>query len=322
VGNGVTLWFNGCSNNTIGGLPARNIIAFNGKAGVRITSGSASNVNNMISVNLIYSNAELGIDLDTAGVSLNDDGDLDVGANRLQNYPVLYSATTGSLVFAGRLDTDRPSKRYTISLYLNDEADPSGYGEGQYYLGSTDVWTDAGGDAEFLNCMFTNEVRTGQYVTATATAWVPLWDTSEFSPAVRIVANEEYDADGDGMPWSWETGHGLDPDDAGGTNGAAGDPDEDDTGNYDEYVADTDPKNAGSVFEILSIAQDSNIWFTYTCTNSRYYTADRSGGVTNATKWTAINSTPLPGAAGGTVTTNMPGTATNRFHRVRVQISP
>src|SRR5262249_34831523 len=80
------------SNNTIGGTEsgAGNTIAFNGGDGVLISSGTG----NAILSNAMFSNGELGIDLAPIGVTPNDSGDGDSGANTLQNFPGLTTATT------------------------------------------------------------------------------------------------------------------------------------------------------------------------------------------------------------------------------------
>ncbi|NIP97872.1 MAG: LamG domain-containing protein, partial [Akkermansiaceae bacterium] len=57
------------------------------------------------------------------------------------------------------------------------------------------------------------------------------------------------DADGDGLPNTWEEENGLDPNDDGSTdinNGPDGDPDMDDSTNAEELAARTDPQNADS----------------------------------------------------------------------------
>ena len=73
------------SGNTIGGEApgAGNTIAFNTQNGVNVISGT----NNAIVRNSIHSNTLLGINLGTAGMTVNDNGDGDSGANNLQNFP-------------------------------------------------------------------------------------------------------------------------------------------------------------------------------------------------------------------------------------------
>jgi subtilisin family serine protease len=61
------------------------------------------------------------------------------------------------------------------------------------------------------------------------------------------------DTDGDGMPDAWEAAHGLDPQSGIGDDGAAGDPDGDGSPNHDEMVADTDPRDAASLFAIIEL---------------------------------------------------------------------
>src|SRR5262249_4842166 len=78
------------SGNVIGGTAprARNLIAFNRAAGVGVESGAGTTVRG----NILRDNGGLGIDLGPAGVTLNDFGDADAGANGLQNFPLLRSA--------------------------------------------------------------------------------------------------------------------------------------------------------------------------------------------------------------------------------------
>lgn len=176
-GVGLSLNVNGA---VVGGLGAgeANIIAFNGQQGVTVGFGT----NSAIRANRIFSNGLLGIDLfGTTGVNSNDlaAADSDTGANNLQNFPLITNAVANSsnVVVRGTL-TSRPSAVYQLDFFSNDAGDPSLHGEGQRYLGSTNLTTDGAGEGAFI---FTGApLVSGRFITTTATS--PNGDTSEFSP--------------------------------------------------------------------------------------------------------------------------------------------
>ncbi|AIE75095.1 MULTISPECIES: S-layer family protein [unclassified Synechocystis] len=180
------------ANNTIGGTGAGegNIIAYNSGNGVSVVdafdaNASLNNAGNNISGNSIFNNTGLGLDLATgqggseAGVTPNDLLDSDTGVNNLQNYPLLIRNNNG--IFNGRLNSN-PDTTFRIEFFSNTNADPSGNGEGQTYLGFQNVVTGADGNANFT---FTPP---GGSLNVTATATDPQGNTSEFSsPAIVPV---------------------------------------------------------------------------------------------------------------------------------------
>ncbi len=181
----------GASNTTIGGTSptASNVIANNGSRGINIptptfTPAPAPAVNNSILNNSIYNNGALGIDLGATGVTPNDPGDADPGSNNLQNFPVLTSAltrTTGTTI-AGTLNSVA-NTTYTVELFSNTACDSSGNGEGETFVGRTNVTTNAGGLATF-SLALTTPIPVGRVVTATATD--AAGNTSEFSACVPV----------------------------------------------------------------------------------------------------------------------------------------
>ncbi|MBV9469993.1 MAG: DUF11 domain-containing protein, partial [Abitibacteriaceae bacterium] len=194
--DGITISSN---NNTVGGTAAGagNTIAFNTGNGVNVLATDVfSNVpvGNVILGNSIFSNTKLGIDLGNDGVTANDLGappDADTGANNLQNFPALTTATTvsGNTTITGSLDST-PSTNFRIEFFSNAAADSSGFGEGQNLLGSKNVITDANGHIDFSATLNGVALSQGQVVTSTATRLdinsVPI-ETSEFSQAVAAA---------------------------------------------------------------------------------------------------------------------------------------
>jgi CSLREA domain-containing protein len=184
-GNGIGM-AGGPTNNTIGGATngARNTIAFNGANGVSLTSDAGTG--NLISSNSIYANGGLGIDLSEDGVTQNDFLDADSGPNNLQNFPVIImTAETwkkGALIQGALLTAGNTTLR--LEFFSSDTCDASGYGEGQTYLGFTEVKANPTGLAKFK---FTSQtsLSNGEFITATATD--PANNTSEFSRCMQVT---------------------------------------------------------------------------------------------------------------------------------------
>jgi titin len=167
-------------NNTVGGttVSAGNIIAFNHESGVVFYNANG----NAIFSNSIHSNSGLGIDLGDDGVNANDLSDEDGGPNNLQNFPMLTSVKSkdkGVEVKGTLLST--PSTSFRLEFFSNTTCDPSGFGEGQIYLGSVQGITDPLGHTTF-KIMLKTPLANGNLITATATD--PENNTSEFSPCV------------------------------------------------------------------------------------------------------------------------------------------
>jgi hypothetical protein len=179
---------NGAASNTVGGTGAGtgNTIAFNGGVGVVVGSSAtdSTTTGNGILGNAIYANAALGIDLGADGPTPNHAMNPDVGPNNRQNYPVLTSVTVsgGTTTITGTLHS-AASKTNRIEFFSNTTADPSGYGQGQTYLGFTTVTTNSSGDASFT-AVLSLTLSSGLSVAATATD--PGNNTSEFSLNVVV----------------------------------------------------------------------------------------------------------------------------------------
>lgn len=144
----------------------------NDPAGIRV---EGMGTGNRISQNQIAANHGLGIDLGADGLTLNDDVlDVDSGANRLQNFPVIDRVLNDTLEYY--INTSPGT--FEIEFLTNPECDPTGHGEGWTYLMTRSVTTNGDGFAtETLNGL---ELLPLQFVTATATGHFD-GNTSEFS---------------------------------------------------------------------------------------------------------------------------------------------
>lgn len=174
----------GADCNTIGGIPKpyRNVIAFNGGDGIALATDGG--INNYVDPNMIHDNAGLGVDINDDGPTVNDPQDADIGANDLQNFPVLTSATTtNGLTVTGHINST-PRLFYNLFFLANDECDPSGYGEGQEFVGDITVIADGNGDYQFTATFPTANVPPGKFIAASASNPE---STSEFSLCVEVV---------------------------------------------------------------------------------------------------------------------------------------
>jgi hypothetical protein len=221
-GNGVGVFVNtnltGVNNRVEGnsiGLDASGTIGLFNQVGVdlasgtgNITGGTAAGAGNVIASNItgvfvdnnasgnpILSNSifgnQMGIDLADNAVTPNDQGDPDTGANNLQNFPVITSATSSaSNTSIGGLLNSTPNTSFRIEFFSNTVLDFLGFGEGQTFIGSTTVMTDGNGDTAFtFNAA--SSTPSGRFITATATSNATN-DTSEFSQGVAVNGPETF----------------------------------------------------------------------------------------------------------------------------------
>jgi SdrD B-like domain/CARDB len=215
VGNNIGILVDDDANTlTIGGSGAGNVIANSDFSGISVSSSAGSGIT--ISQNSIYGNGKfngrVGLNLGSAGelaggVSPNDPLDADAGPNGLQNFPVVtsVSASAGVTTISGTLEST-PSAAFSIEFFNNVAAHPTGYGEGKVFVGSTNVQTDASGQASF-EFPYSGSA---QWITATATA---SGSTSEFSlarqaaqRAVSVSGFKIEDTNGNGVRDSGEPG--------------------------------------------------------------------------------------------------------------------
>ena len=176
----------GCAD--INQIGPYNIIAYNGGDGVAVWEDYINSFNadeNLITLNSIYDNNGLGIDLQNNGVTFNDPGDPDTGPNEELNFPVIDSALYNVVqtTVYGTIDIDTDPTQATVEVF-KAKLDPSNYGEGEIFLGSTNP-VNAAGDWSVV----VSGINIGDIVTATTTDL--LFNTSEFCDVNLVVSGLE-----------------------------------------------------------------------------------------------------------------------------------
>ena len=168
--------------NTVGGLGGvGNIIARNIAGGVWIDG-----VQCPIRANSIFGHEGIGINLDLlTGTTPNDSLDGDDGANHLQNFPMIAAVSqVGSQVrLQGHLSSV-PNHTFAVDFYANHVCGSDGYGEGESWLGTTNVTTNASGLGLFDVQYSLSSTGGGYNFTSTATD--DGGSTSQFSPCAPL----------------------------------------------------------------------------------------------------------------------------------------
>jgi hypothetical protein len=208
--------------NVVGGVTpgSGNLISGISGDGVSVGTGTLR-----VEGNSIYNNGGLGIDFSVSGTPLPpvlNDSLGHSGPNNYQDFPILNAATgssTDTLITgtfsAGTLNSQpfEPNTTFIFDFYANPSPDPTGYGQGQTYLGFATVTTDANGylasspdgsavinNPDTANATFTADLTvgnlSGQWISATATdqpvtIGASTNGTSEFSPDVPVLAPNE-----------------------------------------------------------------------------------------------------------------------------------
>ena len=176
LGNGGRGVYVTSSNNQIGIPPGDgNSIVNNTGAGVQVDMGASGNA---IRGNSIAGNAGSGIDIASTPPDPAD--------NSNQPAPVLTSAVgAGSRTNVDGTLTAAPGTAYILDFFSSPATTPIGSVQGQTFLGSATVMTDATGKVSFVS-FAPAAALPGQYVTATATD--PIGNSSGFSAPVVAAA--------------------------------------------------------------------------------------------------------------------------------------
>jgi hypothetical protein len=157
----------------LAGLP-HNVVAFNRGPGVLI--GDDANFTT-VRQNSIHSNKGLGIERESGTLA-----------------PVITSVgeiVNGTTTVTGTLQ-GAANTEYDLEFFSSEACDPSGFGEGRYFVGSTgdEVETDGSGHAEFSSTLLALVLPAAHFFTLTATD-ASKTITSEFSNCVPAAPSPE-----------------------------------------------------------------------------------------------------------------------------------
>jgi len=188
IPNGVGILFGDTRNNIVGGTAVgeANTVAYNNTDGISFWVGGGTNLGNKISANRIHHNGTQGIDLNINGIDVNDNLDPDTGANNLQNYPIITNGVMNGTFDTVTIDStfnSLPNETFDIEFFATYLG--NGNNQGEIYLGTTQVTTDAAGDTGAIQVAYPFSPSNLFTITATATLNKPGdtadGSTSEFS---------------------------------------------------------------------------------------------------------------------------------------------
>lgn len=284
--------------NQIGGsaLGDSNLIAGNTLDGVILFD--AATKQNKLSQNSIFSNGGKGIVL--------------TSANSSQPAPTSLSGSVSTASNPNGTDVSGfAGGASTLEFFASPTGDPSGFGEGQFFIDSLSV----GGSGSFT-AHLAAIVPAGYVIAATSTDGSG--NTSEFSQTFTVPAYS--DNGNDGTPDQWMLAHFLHVDpQVGDKSRATDDADGDGLTNLQEFLAGTDPRSASSALRISAVDKIGNGFrVSFASVNGKTYRLEyRDDLVTGS--WGTLVDQML--GTGGTLQISDPSATglTRRFYRIAIE---
>lgn len=186
----------------------------------------------------------------------------------------------------------------------------------EYVTDSCAVYTQAGGTAigNWATSWQESHVQNVDWYSCSSAHSEPLnANLKAYAAWALWCALLEDDADGDGLSDAWEEQYGGTGLFAGGTHDADGDGMTD----LDEYMANSVPTNALSVFVITDASASSSNSLSFLSSSSRVYSLAACGDLC-AGDWSVVNGVSNRPGTGGMMTLSDTNSAGQRFYRIGV----
>jgi hypothetical protein len=222
----------------------------------------------------------------------------------------VYAAVPPTITQQPLSQNAAPGERITLSVTVTGTR-PCTY---EWRLGTTPLWTNVSTlDQSFFS--FTSPVFPTQqsYQVLVRNDVVP---ASVFSDTALVTVIT--DSDVDGMPDTWETMHGLNPNNAADRNL---DSDNDGLSNYQEYLAGTNPTNILNALRANLRVESNHLAFSFEAATNRTF-AVHYASLLNSTQWQILSN--FCGRPSNRVESLFiePAGQTNRLYRVTTPVAP